>query len=408
MRNAIAVLAAMVLAPCVRAQEVPTAEWKKALAAVPTAVWGNGPVRDQARSRLQPLLDRPLAKAQARGLLETLAKGNPFLEEDSVSGTLEIEIGEGGEKTKVWFQLPSKYRKAHAPVGMVFAMHGGPAGSLKEAFGIAPQEFSYFQSQAQQHHLLLLAPAWIGDPTKLVMETYRRACARWNIDRNRVWMVGHSAGGVASFMVAPPWADRFAGIGPFVCGMEHGRRLDNAWNLPVYHVIGLKDNAFFVATARKNNERLKEAGGPLQVVEKKGGHDVYPDECTSSLEWLVARPRRFWVKDVHWSGDDARTEGGFYWVETGDGGYVGAGRGSAFLWRVAIQEGNRIRVEGDDPGTLHLSDELLDLDRPVTVVREDEEIFSGPVTRTLRAALEWVERTGDFSAVPTARLKLPE
>jgi hypothetical protein len=218
------------------------------------------------------------------------------------------------------------------------------------------------------------------------------------VDRSRVWLVGHSAGGVASFMVGPPFADRFAGIAPFVCGMEHGDRLKNAWNFAVYHVLGKKDNAFFLETGRKNTEALKKAGGALEVVEKDGGHDVFPDECDKSMAWLAARPRNFWSKDVRWTKDDARADGGFLWVDP-----YGKSAPGTFTAKV---EGNTITITGARPAEIVLSDALVDLDKPVIVLVETETAFQGDVKRTMRVALEWVEARRDFSAVPVARIAL--
>lgn len=387
-------------------EPVAAKDWARALAGVPSYVWADGPVRDKARKELEALLDRPLTKAQAKQLAELLAKGDPFKTEKTASGTFEIPAGEGSEKTKVWFAIPPKYRKAKEPAGLVIACHGGPPQDLAQAFTLAPQEFSYFSSPVQQYGLFLCAPAWTGDPTAIVLETIREASKRWNIDRNRVWMVGHSAGGVASFMVAPPWADRFAGIAPFVCGIEHGNRLNNTRLLPVYHVLGLKDNPFFLETGRKNSKKLQEVGGPLKVVEKNGGHDVYPDECDKCLAWLTPQPRRFWSKEVSWSPDSARTAGGFYWVESEAG--ATSGRGGKAAWKVSVGADNAVTVEGDGVTGLLLCDELVDLDKPVTVKRGDAEAFAGAAPRTLRVALEWVAATGDFSAVPCARVKLAE
>jgi hypothetical protein len=200
-------------------------------------------------------------------------------------------------------------------------------------------------------------------------------------------------------MVGPPQADRVAGIAPFVCGMEHGDRLKNARHFAVYHVLGKKDGAWFVETARKNVERLREAGGPLEAVEMDGGHDVFPGECAKALAWLAARPRNFWAKDVRWHPDPDRTSGGFFWIDPWATTACGA-----FSAKV---EGNAVTIDGHRPESIALSDALVDLDRPVTVSIGGTVVFDGQVSRTMRTALEWVESKRDFSAVPVARVTIP-
>jgi poly(3-hydroxybutyrate) depolymerase len=376
-------------------------EFSDALRLAPAWLWADGKPREAARKSLESknLLDRPLTKAQAQALLDLLAAGNPFLADKTASGTLDVPTGREGETTKVWFQLPPGTRPGkEKPLGLVVALHGGPAPDYKTANATAPQEHSYWTAAAAKQKVILASPAWVGDPTRIVMETIDAVARRWNVDRSRVCLVGHSAGGVGSFMTGVPWCDRFAGIAPFVCGIEHGARLKNAFNFAVYHVLGKKDNEFFLSTGRKNSEALKEAGGPLQVVEKDGGHDVYPDECEKSLAWLAARPRAFWSKDVRWTPDTARASGGFYWIDP-----AAARPLKAFTAKVS---GNEIRIEGGGAAEIVLSDALVDLDTPLVVVVDGETVFEGSVARTMRVALEWVDGRRDFSAVPVARVAL--
>jgi poly(3-hydroxybutyrate) depolymerase len=372
-----------------------------AIRLVPAWLYGAGKTRDDARKAVDAknVLDRPLTKAQAQALLDALAAGNPTLADKTNSGVMEVPTGKEGETTKAWYQLPPGYKPGkEKPAGLVIALHGGPAPDFKTAFVTAPQEHSYWTGPAATQKVILASPGWIGDPTRIVMETIEATAKRWNVDRSRVWIAGHSAGGVGSFMVGPPWADRFAGIAPFVCGIEHGARLKNAYHFAVYHVLGKKDNDFFLSTGRKNSEALKAAGGPLQVVEKDGGHDVFHDECEKSLAWLAARPRVFWAKEIRFTADSARGSGGFYWVDPN-----GAKAPASFTAKVT---GNEIKIEGGAPAELVLSDALVDLDKPVTVLVDGEIVFQGDAPRTMRTALEWVEARHDFSAVPVAKVAL--
>ncbi len=373
----------------------------EAIRIAPAWLWAQGKARDDARKAMDArnVLDRPMTKAQAQALLDVLAAGNPFLTDKTNSGVMDVPTGKEGETTKAWFQLPPGYKPGKdKPPGLVIALHGGPAPDFKTAFVTAPQEHSYWTGPAAKHKVILASPGWIGDPTRIVMETIDAVSKRWSVDRSRVWLVGHSAGGVGSFMVGAPWADRFGGIAPFVCGIEHGNRLKNAFNFAVYHVLGKKDNEFFLSTGRKNSEALKAAGGPLQVVEKDGGHDVYPDECENSLAWLAARPRVFWSKEIRWTADSARTGGGFYWVDPSAKQSL-----SAFTAKVV---GNEIRIDAGGAAELVLSDALVDLDKPVTVLVDGESAFQGDAVRTMRTALEWVESRRDFSSVPFAKIAL--
>ena len=64
---------------------------------------------------------------------------------------------------------------------------------------------------------------------------------------------------------------------------------------------------------------------------------------------------------------------------------------------VASVQGQEIQLEGQVPSSfrLRLSDRLLDLDRPVRVVANGKEWFSGKVTRQARVFLASLEERAD-------------
>jgi hypothetical protein len=57
--------------------------------------------------------------------------------------------------------------------------------------------------------------------------------------------------------------------------------------------------------------------------------------------------------------------------------------------------------------TLLLSDELLDLDRPVMIIRNGKKRFEGRVRRDLRVMLREAAGDWDFARLPTARAVIP-
>lgn len=385
---------------------MPAKEWPRVVATATFWLWGEGAEREKVRKEFDTrgLLDTSLTKAQARQLADVLAHGNPFKTEKDATGTFELPTGNGDEKTKVWFQAPAKYRKKKDAAGIVIALCGGPPPDLQTALKTAQEEYSYFQGPVQQAGFFLLSPAWYGDPAPFIFGALEEAERRWNIDRNRVYMVGHSAGGVSCLMVAPTRPDCFAGIGPFVCGVEHGALLNSLGNVAVYHVLGLKDSPWILDTGRKNSQKLQEVGGPLKIVEKNGGHDVYPDECTKAIEWLAQHPRPFWSKDLRCVAVKGMDRRGYFWIDNDPD--AESGRGGRATWSVKVT-GNRIEVTGDGVDGFRLSDEIVDLDKPVTVFVDGTQVLERTVTRSLRFALEWVEQTGEFSNVAFADLRMP-
>lgn len=60
-------------------------------------------------------------------------------------------------------------------------------------------------------------------------------------------------------------------------------------------------------------------------------------------------------------------------------------------------EGNRIDIDAPKlkRARLHLNDRIVDLDQPVTVTLNGDEIFSGDVERSAAFLLDWFEKHGD-------------
>jgi hypothetical protein len=69
-------------------------------------------------------------------------------------------------------------------------------------------------------------------------------------------------------------------------------------------------------------------------------------------------------------------------------------------------EGQTITIETPDAGsmTLRLSDDLLDLDRPVRVVAKDRTVFDGSVPRSFAAVVRSLNEREDPDSVATALL----
>ena len=108
-----------------------------------------------------------------------------------------------------------------------------------------------------------------------------------------------------------------------------------------------------------------------------------------------------WPKKVVWHQDDVKHTR-FYWLAVPEGT---AKNGQTIK---AAVEGQTIRItaEGRDRLILRLSDKLLDLDQPITVLVGDKEVFKGKVARTAEAITTSLKQRADVESAATATLPL--
>ena len=99
------------------------------------------------------------------------------------------------------------------------------------------------------------------------------------------------------------------------------------------------------------------------------------------VPWMAKYTRNSWPKKVVWLQDDI-THDRFYWLKLPDKAAAKAGQKI-----VATVEGQTVKLEGDVPAKLELrlSDALLDLDQPVTVIVNGKEVLSAKATRNAAA-----------------------
>jgi hypothetical protein len=200
------------------------------------------------------------------------------------------------------------------------------------------------------------------------------------VDPNRVYLMGYSAGGDGVYQLAPRLADRF-GAATMMAGHPNDATADGLMNLPFRIYMGGKDAAY------KRNEVAAEWGRKLTALkEKRGGYEhkvtIYPDlghwmqkRDAEAVPWMATKTRNPWPKKIFWGKSGTRSER-FYWL---------GGKPKELI--EASIEGQKVMIKGSPEADLklYLSDQLLNLDKPISVVRDGKEVFSGKVERTRKA-----------------------
>jgi predicted esterase len=217
-----------------------------------------------------------------------------------------------------------------------------------------------------------------------------------DVNPDRVYIMGYSAGGDGVYQLAPRMADRFAAAA-MMAGHPNETKPDGLRNLPFTLHMGGNDGAF------KRNEIGRQWGTMLDALSKQdpGGypHEVVIHEGKGhwmdredavAVPWMAKHVRNLRPERIVWLQDDV-TEPRFYWLRNP------APKGGQRV--VATRAGQAITIEeatgGIDELGILLDDEIVDLDKPVRVTMNGATLFEGVVPRTTATLKTTIEERGD-------------
>jgi len=200
------------------------------------------------------------------------------------------------------------------------------------------------------------------------------------VDPNRVYLLGYSAGGDGVYQVAPRLAHRFAAAA-MMAGHPNESKPLGLYNLPFAIYCGGKDSAY------KRNEVAAAWGKQLDELQAKAGKGayihkttIYPEaghwmngEDREAIPWMTKFERNPWPKRIVWHQDNV-THDRFYWLQLPKGS---AQKGQT-IW--AEVQGQEIRIRSEAPAEdkakkitelqLYLHPKLIDLTQEITVIMD--------------------------------------
>ena len=213
-------------------------------------------------------------------------------------------------------------------------------------------------------------------------EIIRLAVAFFNVNPDKVYLMGYSAGGDGVWRIAPRMADHWAAAS-MMAGHPGDVSLLSLRNLPFMIWCGEKDAAY---DRNKECQKKIDEMAALHEADPAGyiyeGHIVPGKEHwmdlvdAAAVPWMAKYKRNPLPNKVVWcQGDEPKTN--FYWLG------VPASEAKKGKTLTAEREGNTIRILSSDytAVTIHLNDAMMDLDKPVKVIYGDKTLFEGTVTR---------------------------
>jgi predicted esterase len=325
----------------------------------------------------------------------------------------------GDREVPVFVRLPSRYDPQHQwPV--MFAMHGGPPGTVDGAIRSAQRMISVWAEPAEVAGWIVVSPAMVdvasGDgrtqdrlPYEIFHPEEARAVlnavrSRYSVNLDRIVSTGISLGSNFSIAYGAGHPDWLSAIVPVSTeGDSRELLLRNLAPVPTYVLEGSQDqNIRGVSGPRSLEEILTSFNYDLVYREfSDRAHEGFQEHYPDVLRWLDSRPRPNSPREVlrvpH--GGIVPLSRNIHWVE--------ADTRQAFV-HARVQGPTEIEITTRWASQIHvfLNDRLVNLDEPLIVRINGEIVHHGMVERSMRVALEEARRLGDERRVYSARLTL--
>lgn len=265
-----------------------------------------------------------------------------------------------------------------------------------------PKEGVYVAPRAPTNTWMLWHENHIDD---LVDELIKAAIVMEGVDPNKVYLLGYSAGGDGVFQLAPRMADRWAAAS-MMAGHPGDAQIVNLRNLPFALFMGGLDSAYnrngLAAVWKKQLDSLQQQdpnGYPHFVrIYPENGHWMQRKDSVA-LDWMASHVRNPQPDKIIWVQDD-RVHERFYWLGVPTSEAV-AGR------TLSVRIHNQtLNILQNDYKTcvIYLNDQLVNLDKPITVTYQGKRIFRGHIKRNpafIRTSAERLDEDCIYSAALT-------
>jgi len=374
--------------------------------------WINTPTNERTSMEEQAFSTKNLSKKEAKQAIALLTK-------DKQTAMLKNYETQWKERELKFdkFKMPFYYQAfGEQPSdgrSLFISLHGG---------GGAPARVNDGQYKNQKHlydatmknlegiYLAARAPtdSWdlwhqshIDDFLNIIIQM---AVIKENVNPNKVYILGYSAGGDGLYQLAPRMADRWAAAS-MMAGHPGDASAQNLRNTPFAIHVGNLDKAY------NRNNLAKEWGKKLDKLEADNPghykHDVHTPETghwmklkdAIALPWIQKFKRNPVPNKITWQQDN-RYHTSFSWLQTPKDLIKKSGKIEA----VYSRNSNEINIlENYSSNTqLSINDAMLNLNKPVTIKYQGKEIYKGKLKRSILNIYNTLKNKGDANlAFPT-------
>ena len=314
----------------------------------------------------------------------------------------------GNVEMPFWYQVYGD--KPETGRSLYISLHGG---------GGVPEEINDQQWENQKHlyqisegiYLVPRAPtnSWNmwhqAHVDKFLSRLIENLIVLENVDPNRVYIMGYSAGGDGTYQLGPRMADRWAGVAA-MAGHPNDSKPDNLRNTAFTLHMGAMDSAYnrnqMAETWEKLLGRLQEKDPNgykhlVQIYQAKGHWMQGEDQI--AIPWMTENTRNVYPDRVIWLQDNV-AHNRFYWL---------AVKGESMLNRsqiIAERNGQKINIKVATVSTVtvRLNDDMLDLELPVEIHFRGQLLFKGKVERRKVVIEKTILERGDYKNIFSAEV----
>ena len=368
----------------------------------------------------QPFATVPLTKADAQGAKDLLWKDFA----DDVRATRMDEVGatESQAKTvrvpgndKMLRYYMAKHGTAPATGWSLFiSMHGG--GNAPPATNDSQWEnqISLVDGYDPKDALWVAPRAPIDDWNMFFIQEIDALLERLitdlivfeNVDPNKVYINGYSAGGDAVYQLGGRMGERWAGAG-MSAGHPNASSPLSLRNVPFAIHVGGNDTAY------DRNKKAEEWGKRLEMLasEDPGGYEnqwqVHAGkphwmdmEDAVSIPFLQSHTRNPIPDKIVWEQAEY-PRAHFYWLAVDEAGQAKGAllRASYDTMGVHISDAQDVKRV-----SVRLNDDMLDLDGPIRVDFKGQMLSEAPVQRTVSVLDRCIQERGDPGLVYSAEV----
>jgi poly(3-hydroxybutyrate) depolymerase len=227
------------------------------------------------------------------------------------------------------------------------------------------------------------------------------------VSPDKVYIMGYSAGGDGVYQLATRMADHWAAAA-MMAGHPNETTPDNLRNIGFTLHMGALDNAYNRNNiARRwgvmlDSMRKADPGGYAHLVSLHEGRPHWMNrEDTVAVPWMAAFKRNTLPSKIAWKQDDVHRLS-FYWLAVPKGSAQTGGL------IVASVKKNVVDIERNysDSLIIRFNDQLVNLDKPVTINFHGKRIFKGKLKRSLGVIHQTISERKDPGLIFSAQLLL--
>ena len=383
---------------------------------------------------------------------EHIAEAIPLAQVWDASGPgiqeLNLRIARGSKYSRAVVSVPEEYDHLRA-WPLVITLHG----QGQSAASMMQMTRAMLGSAADEHIIVApqdLGPLGFTEPDEIVNQPRQLLYSirrKFHIDNDRVFLMGYSIGSHNTWMAATMHADCFAGIMPLATPMQligndalYDVLTPNLRNLDTLFVWGAQDNlgqdgrphpmGGNAEFSRRQAKAMHDACGKRFVgVELPDAHHGNVRPPADEVKRLLSCKRERWPRQVHQSFRQP-SQSRAAWVlavklmskpladapstvklKPGEDQAVAQKRHLVAQLGVidatVDQQTISLSTKNTKDVVLLLSDELIDLDKPITILRNKRQVFCGKIYRNHDVMLRESDETWDFTRVPHAQVVIP-